>query len=155
VGDLDGALEDYDQALRLKPNAMTYLGRGCLRKKKGDQAGALKDFDQAIRRDAGYAMAYNCRSVLKKKMGDWRGAFEDIDEAIRLCPESALYYTQRGIFWESTSWVSNFWEKASDDFQTALRLEPGYEAAVQGYSRVSGKMFIHKSLKKILPASWH
>lgn len=61
-GDLEGALEDYNDAIRLDPNsAATFLSRGLARKEKGDLEGALRDFDQAVRIDRDYAAL--CRSI--------------------------------------------------------------------------------------------
>ena len=49
-GDLDGALDDYNEAIRLKPDeADVYYNRGITRKAKGDMDGALDDYNEAIR----------------------------------------------------------------------------------------------------------
>jgi tetratricopeptide (TPR) repeat protein len=49
-GGLEGALKDYDEAIRLKPDhADAFNNRGNVRRTKGDLDGALKDFNKAIR----------------------------------------------------------------------------------------------------------
>src|SRR5262245_55759150 len=49
LGDLAGALADYDRAIALKPDeATTYNNRGLVRSELGDLAGALTDFDQVL-----------------------------------------------------------------------------------------------------------
>ena len=46
-GDLEGALQDYDQAIRLKPDhAGAFYNRGLSRLFKGDLEGALQDWKQ-------------------------------------------------------------------------------------------------------------
>jgi tetratricopeptide (TPR) repeat protein len=49
-GDADGAMSDFDAALRVVPaNPPARLGRARLRLKKGDEDGASGDFEEAIR----------------------------------------------------------------------------------------------------------
>jgi tetratricopeptide (TPR) repeat protein len=49
-GDVAGAFEDYDTAIRLNPSyAHAYRSRGILRNSEGDKAGARNDFDAALR----------------------------------------------------------------------------------------------------------
>lgn len=45
-----GALQDYSEAIRLKPNyAIAFNNRGVARSAKGDIEGALQDFNEAVR----------------------------------------------------------------------------------------------------------
>ena len=45
AGDLEGAIADYDEAIRRAPNTPSfYRGRGEVHRMKGDEAGAAKDF---------------------------------------------------------------------------------------------------------------
>jgi tetratricopeptide (TPR) repeat protein len=49
-GDLDGAIADYDQAIRLEPTyGDAYFNRGLARYDKGDFDGAIADYDQPSR----------------------------------------------------------------------------------------------------------
>ncbi len=65
-GDLDGALKDYTEAIRLKPDlAEAYNNRGVARAAKGDPDGALKDCTEAIRLKPDYAGAYNNRGKVR------------------------------------------------------------------------------------------
>src|SRR6267142_1981721 len=48
-GDIDGAIADWDMAIRIHPGlAETYVNRGAARYVKGDSEGALADWDRAI-----------------------------------------------------------------------------------------------------------
>ena len=61
-GDLDGALADYDQAIRLNPrDASNFRIRANMRQAKGDLDGALADYNEAIRLQPEYAEAFNNR----------------------------------------------------------------------------------------------
>jgi tetratricopeptide (TPR) repeat protein len=49
-GDLEGALKDYDEAVRLAPgDALALNNRASARQAKGDAKGALEDYSEAIR----------------------------------------------------------------------------------------------------------
>src|SRR5438067_11381006 len=75
VGDNQGAIGEFDQALRIEPNnADAYLGRGAARAALGDNPGALADFDQAIRLNPNEGEAYLARGAVRGPLGDNRGA---------------------------------------------------------------------------------
>ena len=49
LGQLDRAIEDYDEAIRLNPNlAETYYNRGRAYKEQGKKAEAIADFEKSI-----------------------------------------------------------------------------------------------------------
>jgi len=94
LGDFEGAIADYDEAIRLDPEyAGAYNNRGLAKYDLGDLEGALADYDEAIRLDPEYALAYYNRGLAKFNLSDFEGALADYDEAIRLDPEYALAYT--------------------------------------------------------------
>ena len=87
--DYQGAIEDYTQAIRLKPDlAEAYYNRGLAKSDLGDKQGAIADFNEAIRLKPDYANAYNNRGLAKSDLGDKQGAIEDYREA------AWLYYQQ-------------------------------------------------------------
>ena len=54
---MDGALADYDQAIRLNPAYVdAYNNRGVVRSDRGDADGAIADYDQAIRLNPEYVL---------------------------------------------------------------------------------------------------
>jgi len=48
-GNLEGAIQDYNEAIRLKPDAIAFNDRGVARNNKGDREGANEDFERAKR----------------------------------------------------------------------------------------------------------
>jgi Flp pilus assembly protein TadD len=47
---VEGAVQDYTEAIRLKPDyATAYSDRSIARRAKGDVEGALQDYNEAIR----------------------------------------------------------------------------------------------------------
>jgi tetratricopeptide (TPR) repeat protein len=89
-GDLDGAIADYDAAIRLNPEyAYAYNNRGNAWYDKGDLDRAIADYDAAIRIDPKYAAVYRNRGNAWRRKGDSVRAIADYDEAIRLsAPQS-------------------------------------------------------------------
>ena len=69
-GDLDGAIGDFDDALRINPGlAAAYLNRGASRRAKGDLKGALTDLDRALSIKGDFSEAYNNRGALRRDLG--------------------------------------------------------------------------------------
>jgi tetratricopeptide (TPR) repeat protein len=84
-GDLEGELQDYNEAIRLKPDyVLAFNNRGIARRAKGDIEGALQDYSEAIRLKPDYALAFNNRGIARTDKGDMEGALQDYNEAIRL-----------------------------------------------------------------------
>ena len=69
--DLDEALTDYTEAIRLKPDlAEAYWGRGKIYEKKRDHVRAIADYDRAIRLKPDLAGAYCSRGNAYDNKGD-------------------------------------------------------------------------------------
>jgi tetratricopeptide (TPR) repeat protein len=86
-GDLDRAIADYDEAIRLDPkDAMAYYNRGLAFKAKSDLARAIANYTEAIRLDRNYAKAYYNRGLAKRANGDAAGGNADILWARELNP---------------------------------------------------------------------
>ncbi len=91
--DLDRAMADYNEAIRLDPKlAVAFSDRGLAFQAQGDHQRAMADFNQAIELDPKLALAYNNRGFEYQIKGDLERALADYDEAIRLDPKLAPAY---------------------------------------------------------------
>ncbi len=126
LGDNQGAIEDYNQAIRLNPNLpSTYVNRGNARSNLGDNQGAIEDYNQAIHLNSNLAKAFFNRGVARSKLGDTQGAIEDYNQAIRLNPNLSSTYVNRG------NARSNLGDNqgAIEDYNQAIRLNPNLAKA--------------------------
>jgi tetratricopeptide (TPR) repeat protein len=125
-GELEKAIADYNEAIRLNPQyAKAYNNRGLAYEKKGELEKAIADYNEAIRLNPDFAAAYNHRGNVYQKKGDLEKAIRDYDEAIRLNPNFAVAYNNRGIAYENKGEL----EKAIMDFDQAIRLDPNFADA--------------------------
>lgn len=70
-----GAIADFDTALRLKPHdAIAYHNRGLAKSKLGEKLGAIDDFNTVIRLNPDYAEAHHSRGLTKSNSDDYREA---------------------------------------------------------------------------------
>jgi tetratricopeptide (TPR) repeat protein len=83
--DWDGALREYREAIRLKPNhAEAHYGVGRALGEKKDLEGAQREFREAIRLKPDYAEAHNGLGWILGTKGDLDGAIREYREAVRL-----------------------------------------------------------------------
>ncbi|MEI7694391.1 MAG: tetratricopeptide repeat protein, partial [Chlorobium sp.] len=95
-GDFDGAVSDYNVALRLglrfREAVNAYGNRGMARVETGDLDGALEDFSEIIARKPKnlwmLRSAYLNRALQREKKGDSAGALDDRGLALLLLPNT-------------------------------------------------------------------
>src|SRR5262249_52507238 len=96
LGDLAGAIDDFDTALRCAPNYADALNnRGLARLAQGDFPGAKEDYDRALQSvpHAAAVPIYHNRGAARQTVGDHAGALEDFDAAVRINPNHAPHTT--------------------------------------------------------------
>lgn len=87
-GDLDGALADYAEAIRLNPDdPFAFNNRANTRRDKGDLDGAIADYTEALRVDPGYTAAYVNRGMVHERKGDTDKARADYEAALARPPK--------------------------------------------------------------------
>ena len=90
-GDKQGAIADYNEAIRINPNyADAYYNCGSTKSDLGDKEGAIADYSESIRIKPNDADAYYSRGVRKKERGDKQEALADFRKA------AELYQSQQG-----------------------------------------------------------
>lgn len=97
-GQLDRAIQDYDQAIHLGPDQVnSFVNRGNAYCNKGQLDRAIQDYDQAIRLKPDYAEAFNNRGVAYRDNEQTDRAIQDYDQAIRLTPDYETALNNRGL----------------------------------------------------------
>jgi tetratricopeptide (TPR) repeat protein len=96
-GDLDRAIADYTEAIRLKPDFFAaYLNRGTAQRKKGEIDGALADYTQALQLKPDLYDAYTLRGICYSKKGQYQEAIADYTKALNKKPH---YLNYLGLAW--------------------------------------------------------
>jgi lipoprotein NlpI len=120
-GDLDRALGDCTQAIRLNPDlAPAYVNRGSLESAKADYDHALHDYNQAIWLKPGLAKAYFGRASTYSRSGDYDHALDDYNRGISIDPSFAEAYSGRAYAYE----VKGEHERAIQDYDQAIHMNP-------------------------------
>ena len=126
TGNTEGALEDYNHAMKLDSlNAGNYINRGLLTDNMEDFEGALDDYNRSIMLDKEQSNAYNNRGILKSRTGDYIGALEDLDIAISYDSINGYAYFNRGLV---NAQIGNYTD-AMDDFNRAIfyqKIDPSF-----------------------------
>lgn len=135
--DLERAISDYGEALRLDPqSAYAFHRRGGAHYNQGNFAAAIADFSEAIRLDLNNVEALADRGAAYHDSGDFARAIADLDQAIRLAPGDA------GLF-NSRCWARAVWgralARARTDCDAALQLQPNSPAILDSRGLVSLK----------------
>ncbi len=125
-GDLSGALEDIEEALRRKPDhSAAFALRGSLRRVQGDRDGAMRDFDAALRLNPFDTQAFCERGKLAWERGDVAAAMTDFDRAVGLDGNFAAALAARGTALRQAGRV----REALSDLDRTLALSPGQSLA--------------------------
>jgi tetratricopeptide (TPR) repeat protein len=98
LNQLDAAMSDYNEALRVQPGyAPALSGRGAIFQTKRQTELALNDYAAATKSDPGYLAAHDNRAYIYQSKGDLEKAIAGYSAAIRLYPTYADSYWVRGI----------------------------------------------------------
>jgi tetratricopeptide (TPR) repeat protein len=129
-GEMDRAIQDYDEAIRLEPDVNSFfLNRGNAYQVKGDYRRAIEDYDQAIYLKPDYADAFNARCWTRTIANTTLEAvLFDCDESLRLRPDGAAALDSRGFVY----FRMGRYDKAIADCDKALS---GYPNANSLYVR--------------------
>jgi tetratricopeptide (TPR) repeat protein len=124
-GDYKNAIRDMDEAIRLRPNDISfYQLRACIRTSGPDEVrdydGAIDDLNAAIRLDQNNLCLFSHRARFWASKKNYDMAIEDYTHAIELDPTSPTFYSQRASLWAA----KKDYERAIQDSTEAIRLDP-------------------------------
>ncbi len=120
-GDVDGAIADFDRAIKLNPkDDAPYYNRAQAKRLKKDTAGAIADYTKAIELGSTNPAAYNNRGNARSENNDRDGAIADYTRAIELKPDYARAYYNRAVTKEAKGDKTG----AEADFKMAHKLDP-------------------------------
>jgi tetratricopeptide (TPR) repeat protein len=128
-GDLAGALNDYNKALKIDPSlAAAYHGRGNTLKARGDIEEAIADYNRAIELNPRFSDAYYSRGNVRLTRQDINGAIADYNEALAINPYCAMAYANRGL----ALLLKGKSDEAEKDFDQFLRFNNDLNPSVEG-----------------------
>jgi tetratricopeptide (TPR) repeat protein len=88
LGQHDRAIQDFDEAIRLKPDdAYAFYFRGSDYFALDQYARAIQDYDEAIRLKPDYAYGFYSRGLAEKMMGNTEAAAADLAKAKTIDPD--------------------------------------------------------------------
>lgn len=122
AGNWEFAIEDYTQAIRLKPDyAFAYNNRGYTYKDQKQYEKAIHDYNEALRVKPDLAEAYNNRGNAYRNLGRYDEAIHDYTRSIEFGnPELHLPYNNRGNAYNN----QGKYEEAIRDYNKVIRLKP-------------------------------
>ena len=126
LGDLERAVELFDQSIQLKPNeAVTFNNRGDTFLKQGDLDRARHDFQHALEINSRFPAAHANLGLAFAAAGDFESALAAMTVAIRLAPSTVQFHWRRGAVLIRL----RRYAEAIDDLSEALRLDPRFDKA--------------------------
>ena len=97
-GELDRAIRDFDQAIKIKPDfAEALINRGNAFAGKGEFDTAIRDYDQVIKIKPDFANAFCNRGIAFAKKGELDTAIRDFDQALKIKPDYVDAHDGRAI----------------------------------------------------------
>ncbi len=132
-GEYDSAIEDFTEAIRLKPDASwNYTARGIAWDNKKEYRKAIADYTEAIRLNPDDVAAYNGRGTAWAVKQDYDKAIADLTQVVKLDPKCVDAVFNRGNVW----YCKKEYDKAIADYTEALKLDPKYGRGYNGRGSV-------------------
>ena len=125
-GEVDLAIAEFTESIRLKPHAVSFYSRGVAYTQKGDPDHAISDFTEALALKPDYVDAMVNRASAYRVKGDLDRSIAEYTAAIGLKPDFAASIFNRG----GAYLAKGDYDSAIKDFNEVLRLKPDYGAAL-------------------------
>jgi tetratricopeptide (TPR) repeat protein len=137
AGDLQGALNDFDKAIELKPTAQIYFNRAYTKSLLEDYRGAIEDYNKTIEQEYRLAQALFERGYCKQQLEMNDEAIDDYSKAIKTDKNSFNAYNNRGVIYI----IKKDYKAALKDLDQAIRIKPDFVSAYvsRGFARYESK----------------
>ena len=125
-GQFDGAIGEYQTALRLKPDyATAHYNVGLAYASQGQFDRAIAEYQTALRLSSDFAEVHNNLGFAYASQDQFDKAIGEYQTALRLKPDYVMAHYNLGIAYAS----QGQFDRAIGEYQTALRLKPDYADA--------------------------
>jgi tetratricopeptide (TPR) repeat protein len=124
--DYPRALEDFNQALKIRPDySKALVNRGICKEFLGDTAGALKDCERGAELEPGLFIAHKNIAIMKNQIGHKTEAVKAWDIALRISPDYYQGFNERGLI----KYQLQEYPSAEIDFNRCLQINKSYPEA--------------------------
>ena len=120
------AIEQYETAIRLKPNyADAYTNMGQSLDKLGRSSEAMEQYETALRIQPTHAQAHNSYGVDLARAGRLQEAMKQLEMALQIKPDDAEVHNNLG----DVLFLSGRYSEAINQYKMAVQLNPDYADA--------------------------
>ncbi|HVS45048.1 MAG TPA: tetratricopeptide repeat protein [Verrucomicrobiae bacterium] len=124
LGQHQKAVDDYTQAIAIKPSADLYFYRAYANEQLGQDAPSIADYSQAILLKPDYLLALTRRGYAYLRGHDYPHAAADFNAALALNPSAPLAVNGRGLAYQG----AGKYDLAIADFGTIIAAGPDIDA---------------------------
>lgn len=123
--DFDGAIEDCNESLRIRPGyVLALMNRATAFDNAFKYDEAISDFNEILKDDKRNVQALSGRGAANLKKGEKYRALDDYSEIVKLSGSAEAYY-MRGMAFHGV----NDFDKAINDYSKAIGLKAGFTEA--------------------------
>jgi tetratricopeptide (TPR) repeat protein len=149
--EVDRAIADFDQALRLDPtNAGAYDNRANALDARGDRDDAIKDYNESVRLNPRNIYVYINRAILLAEEGNFNSAFADYAKALTINPKDEMAYTGRAFLYLMQKAPAKALKEANAAIAIAPGRVPGHHARARAYIQMGRYAEAESEIKTIM-----
>jgi len=126
IGPIDSAIENFEQAIALKPDyAEAYYNLGVAYQKNGQINNSLNSYEKAVELKHAYPQAHNNIGLLNMHFGNLDSAVTSLEWALAYSPNYAEAHNNLGAGFQELS----LYQEAMEQYEKATLINPNYALA--------------------------
>ena len=126
IGPIDSAIENFEQAIALKPDyAEAYYNLGVAYQKNGQINNSLNSYEKAVELKHAYPQAHNNIGLLNMHFGNLDSAVTSLEWALAYSPNYAEAHNNLGAVFQKLS----LYQEAMEQYEKATLINPNYALA--------------------------